>query len=39
MDKFVLLATMDDDLAQAEARWLAQKADADELPPEIRSTR
>ncbi|MGC2076813.1 MAG: hypothetical protein WA728_12410 [Xanthobacteraceae bacterium] len=39
MQMAVLLAIMDDDLAQAEARWIAQKANAVELPAEIRSTR
>jgi hypothetical protein len=39
VDMAVLLATMDDDLAQAEARWIAAKANAAELPAETRSTR
>ena len=40
VDMAALLATMHDDLAQAEARWMAQdgQANAAELPPEIRST-
>jgi hypothetical protein len=41
VDMADLLATMQDDLAQAEARWMAQEgqANAAELRPEIRSTR
>jgi cytochrome P450 len=34
MDMFVLLANMDDDRAEAEARWMAQRvANATEQPP------
>jgi hypothetical protein len=39
MDMLVLLANMDDDFAEAKARWLAQRAaNAAELPAEICST-
>jgi hypothetical protein len=39
VDMAILLATMDDDLALAEARWIAHKSNAGDLPAGIRSAR